>query len=237
MTELIPSSGSSFESQVFTNGEFELPLIAEQDCGFRIYAPLLAKQLGHRDAEVMVRSLETDEKLLLKGYANSCTHPDQRVWYVTEPGFYKVVGQRNINLIKDERVRAAVHRFQRWVFHDVLPAMLRAGHTAGPRPGSLWTWDEVASQLRQRYGIDYLPSQITMALRAAGWLKAGSCTPKHSHRNQFWHTGTAYLLYPHMLPELVADLVNTMREIGEPQAQQYQLNIFPALKAIEGGVA
>lgn len=225
--------------KVFHNNEFELPMVPNGTGSFRVYGPLLAKQLGHRDAEHLVRPLEDDEKVLVKGYPNSGTPSGLGVWYVTEPGFYKVVGQRNINLIRDEKVRAAVYRFQRWVFHEVVPAMMRAGQASGPEPGAVWSWDEVASQIRQRYGLDYKPTQITMGLRAAGWLKSGSCTPKHEYRNHFWHTGTAFLLYPHVMPELVADLVGTMREIGEPQAQQYQLTIFSVedLKVIEGGAA
>ncbi len=225
--------------QVFHNGEFELPLTPDGTGSFQVYAPLLAKQLGHRGAHDMIRDLDDDEKALVKGYGNSRTPSDQGVWYVTEPGFYKVVGQRNINLIRDPKIRAAVYRFQRWVFHDVVPTMVRAGEAYGPEPGCIWSWDEVAAQIHQRYGLDYKPTQITAGLRAAGWLKNGSCTPKHEYRNHFWHTGSAYMLFPHVLPELVADLVGTLRDIGEPQAQQYQLTIFSAedLKVIEGGAS
>lgn len=226
-------------STVFHNEEFEVSLDPNGEGSFRVYAPLLAKQLGHRSAHDMVRDLDTDEKVLVKGYGNSRTPSEQGVWYVTEPGFYKVVGQRNINLIRDPKTKAAVYRFQRWIFHHVVPAMVRAGEAVGPEPGAVWSWDDVAAQIRQRYGLDYKPAKITMGLRAAGWLKSGSATPKHEYRHHFWHTGTQYLLFPHVLPELVADLVGTMREIGEPQAQQYQLQIFSAedLKVIEGGAS
>ncbi|WP_405490368.1 Bro-N domain-containing protein [Nocardia sp. NBC_00511] len=224
---------------VFHNGEFEITIDFEDEGSFRVYAPLLAKQLGYRAAHDLVRDLDEDEKLLVKGYGNSRTPGGQGVWYVSEPGFYKVVGQRNINLIRDPKIRTAVYRFQRWIFHDVLPQMMRAGHAVGPEPGSVWSWDETAAQIRQRYGLDYKPTQLTMGMRSAGWLKAGSCTPKHEYRNHFWHTGTQYLLFPHVLPELVADLVGTMRDLGEPQAQQYQLTIFSAgdLTVLEGGAS
>lgn len=222
---------------VFHNGEFEISFTPDGAGSFRVYAPLLAKQLGYAAAKDMVRTLDEDEKSLVKPYADLPTPNDLGVWYVTEPGFYKVVGQRNINVIRDTKIRATVYRFQRWVFHHVVPQMMRAGQATGPEPGSVWSWDEVASQIRQRYVLDYKPTQITMGMRAAGWLKTGSCTPKHEYRNHFWHTGTQYLLYPHVLPELVADLVGTMREIGEPQAQQYQLTIFSVddQRIIDGG--
>lgn len=224
-------------SRIFRSDEFELPFITEPSGGFRVYAPLLAKQLGHRDAAHMVRALEEDEKVLVKGYPSSGTGSDQRVWYVTEPGFYKLVGQRNINLIKDDGVRASVYRFQRWVFHQVLPELVRGGYATGLRPGCTWSWDDVAAQVRQRYGLDYTASDITMGLRSAGWMKAGTCTPKHSHRHKFWHTGTAYHLFPHVLPEMVSALLLTMRDIGDPQAQQYQLSFYPAMKVLEGGLS
>lgn len=224
----------STPSRIFRSDEFELPFITDPAGGFRVHAPLLAKQLGYSKTFNMVRALDDDEKALVRGASNLRTPADQDVWYVTEPGFYKIVGQRNINAIKDDAVRAAVYRFQRWVFHQVLPDMVRSGHATELRPGCTWSWDDVASQMRQRYGLDYTASAITMGLRSAGWLKAGSCTPKHSHRHKFWHTGTAYHLSPHVLPELVSSLLLTMRDIGDPQAQQYQLSFSPALKAIEG---
>lgn len=229
----------SIDPMVFHNNEFEVCFDPDSLGSFRVYAPLLAKQLGYGTAKDLVRTLDDDEKTLVKGYANSPTPNDLGVWYVTEPGFYKIVGQRNIRVIRDPKIRAAVYRFQRWIFHDVVPQMVRSGQALGPEPGAVWSWDEVAAQIRQRYGLDYKATQITTGLRAAGWLKLGSSTPKHEYRHHFWHTGTAYLLFPHVLPELVADLVGTMREIGEPQAQQYQLTIFSAedLKVIEGGAS
>ena len=228
---------SELKPAVFHNGEFELSFDPAEVGGFRVYAPLLAKHLGYLKTYNMIRLLEDDEKMLVTGASNLSTPSELGVWYVTEPGFYKVVGQRNINVIRDEKIRAAVYRFQRWVFHEVLPQVMRSGRSAGPEPGAVWSWDEVAAQVRQRYGLDYKPTQITMGLRSAGWLKTGSTTPKHEYRNRFWHTGTQDLLFPYVLPELVADLVGTMRELGEPQAQQYQLTIFTAgdLAAIEPG--
>ncbi len=225
------------KAQVFHNGEFELPLISDESGSFRVSGSLLAKQLGYRETKDMVKVLDPDEKMQVRGGGKNSGSPDVGIWYVTEPGFYRVVGQRNINVIRDPKVKAAVYRFQRWVFHDVVPQMMRAGQALGPEPGAVWSWDEVSAQIRQRYGLDYKPTQITSGLRSAGWLKAGGATPKHEYRNHFWHTGTAYLLLPHVMPELVADLVGTLREIGEPQAQQYQLTIFSEtdLKVIEGG--
>jgi len=52
---------------------------------------------------------------------------DQRVWYLTEPGFYRAVGQRQATRIKDPAARERVARFQGWVYGEVLPAIRRTG--------------------------------------------------------------------------------------------------------------
>ena len=230
---------NDMKPMVFHNDEFEISFEPDGMGSFRVYGPLLAKQLGYVKPKDMVRTLDDDEKMQVAGGGKNSTPSDQGIWYVTEPGFYKVVGQRNVNVIRDPKIKAAVYRFQRWIFHHVVPTIVRNGDAAGPESGAVWSWDDVAAQIRQRYGLDYKPTQITMGLRAAGWLKAGSASPKHEYRNHFWHTGTQYLLFPHVLPELVAYLVGTMRELGEPQAQQYQLQIFGVddLKVIEGGAS
>ncbi|AWG51631.1 BRO-N domain-containing protein [Mycobacteroides abscessus] len=241
--------------QLFSNGEFELPVLPDGD-SFKINGTVVARQLGHRDASDMVRALDDDEKVLIVDSAREPLIPselvaedmqvnlpaglrarsDQGIWYLTEPGFYKVIGQRNTNLIKDRKVREAVIRFQRWVFHDVLPQMMREGRVQDLAiRGSAWNWMEVSALVRQRYGLDYSPRQITRGLREAGWLKEGSTEPKRAHRDKFWFTGTAWHLLPYALPDLVRALVSTLQQIGDPQANQYQLNITPSLKALPGG--
>ncbi|MFT4125074.1 MAG: BRO family protein [Gordonia sp. (in: high G+C Gram-positive bacteria)] len=216
-------------NRLFSNGEFELPMIPYGDNSFIVHGTLIAKQLGYHEAKDMARVLGEDEKTLVRGVGKIADPSDQGVWYLTEPGFYRVVGQRNVNVIKNPEVKAAVHRFQRWVFHEVLPAMLRSGQASEARvSGTTWSWVDVSFEVRQRYGLDYKPTEITRGLRAAGWLRNDGAVPKHEHRAKFWHTGTAYHLLPHALPELVTTLVSTLRDIGDPQASQYQLAIFPA---------
>lgn len=221
--------------QLFNNGEFELPLLPDGD-SFKVNATVVARQLGFGEAKNMVAALADDEKVLVAAHGEFTVRPDQEVWFLTEPGFYKAVGQRNTNYIKDRKAREFAARFQHWVFHEVVPAMVRSGHAAEAMLSlTTWSWDDVAAEIRQRYGLDYRPSEITRALRSAGWLKAGGTTPKHEHRWKFWHTGTAYHVLPHVLPELVMALVPVMQKLGDPQANQYQLNIFPALRALPGG--
>lgn len=222
----------SIAPQLFSNGEFELPMIPQGD-SFRVNATVVARQLGYGEAKNMVALLDADEKAQVIPHGEFAGRSDQAVWFLTEPGFYKAVGQRNVNYIKDPNVKDAVIRFQRWVFHDVIPTMVRAGQAdEGVFIGTTWSWDDVATEIRQRYGLDYKASEITAALRAAGWLKIGGTTPKHSFRWKFWHTGTAYHLLPHALPELAAALIPTMQKLGDPRANQYRINFTPALKAL-----
>ncbi|MGY1946543.1 BRO-N domain-containing protein [Nocardia asiatica] len=223
----------------------DLVLIAHGDT-FLVDADALARQLAFGEARDLVRTLADDEKVLVKPNRQDCRLglisgnveiPPKGKYYVNEPGFYRVLGQRNVNVIRDESAKLAVYQFQRWVFHEVLPLMTRSGLTVGLRPGLAWNWDEISAQIRQRYGLDLLPNAITNAMRAAGWLKTGSCTPKARYAKHFWHSGTAFLLYPYALPELVADMVRTLRGLGDPRVQQYQLEFFPSLELLEKGAA
>ena len=115
--------------QLFDNGEFELRMTPAGET-FTVEAPGLARALGIRDAQTMLRSVPEDEK----GYALVRTPGgDQRVWFVTEPGLYRVLGQRQTGRIKDTKVRDMVARFQKWVFGEVLPA-LRRGQLVPAQP-------------------------------------------------------------------------------------------------------
>ncbi|MGU3650609.1 BRO-N domain-containing protein [Mycolicibacterium sp. A43C] len=221
--------------QLFSNGEFELPVIPDGD-SFRVNATVVARQLGFGESKNMVKPLADDEKVLVAPHGKNAGRVDQEVWFITEPGFYKVVGQRNVNVIRDRKVREAVARFQRWVFHDVIPAMVRSGQASeSSLVGTTWSWVDVSFEIRQRYGLDYSPARTVRNARTAGWLRNDGPVPKHPHRHQFWFTGTAYHLLPHALPDLVADMLPKLQQIGDPQANQYQLNINPSLPALPCG--
>ncbi|MEV8637762.1 phage antirepressor KilAC domain-containing protein [Streptosporangium sp. NPDC051023] len=49
------------------------------------------------------------------------------MWHVTEPGLYRAIGQRQATRIKNPDVKDQVVRFQRWVYHDVLPSIRKTG--------------------------------------------------------------------------------------------------------------
>ncbi|RLU79256.1 hypothetical protein CTZ27_37055 [Streptomyces griseocarneus] len=194
--------------------------VLPRDGSFVVLAPGLAGGLGHRDARDMVRHLAEDEK----GYASVPTPGgSQRVWYVTEPGFYRALGQRQVSRIKNPVIRDRVSGFQRWIWHEVLPSLRAHGQYALPTPGGfgepvVLTWEKAAAHLRQRYG---LPVDDAVALRErltdAGVLKLTG-TPRKEYRDLFWPTGSRHDVHAHALPILAGRLTRVLYELAAAQA-------------------
>ncbi len=123
MNEIIPLS----------NGEFDLEITADETDGFHIAGPSLAKALGFRSVSDMLRSLPDNEKG--SGIIQTPGGP-QVSGYVTEAGFYRVLGQRQTARITNPDTRAAAERFQSWVFGEVLPKLRRGELIQAPRAES-----------------------------------------------------------------------------------------------------
>ncbi|MFF0864227.1 phage antirepressor KilAC domain-containing protein [Nonomuraea sp. NPDC003560] len=116
------------DMQLFDNGEFELRIQPVGD-SFKVEAPGLARSLGIRDAYRLTESIPDEEK----GYTTACTPGgDQQVWFVTEAGFYRALGQRQTARIKNEATRSQVARFQSWVYREVLPSIRKTGSYTVP---------------------------------------------------------------------------------------------------------
>ncbi len=214
--------------QLFTNPEFELPVEFDQD-GFFAYAAPIAQQLGYRDASDMRRSLPAD-CMIKRRPSETAGQPvpaltrtsdmrrgDQADWYLNEPGFYRALGQRRIDKIRDDELRARVERFQRWVFHEVLPAIRKHGHY-GIEPFTTWDRDEVCAQIRQAYGFDFNPATLGRALRDAGIVKQTGA-PKVKYKHLFHHTGTAWNLHPFALRQVVIAVLDARQAIEAAKAQ------------------
>ena len=110
--------------EIFDNDEFG-QLRAVKDGDEILFRAIdVAKALGYRDAERLTRRLPDDEKATrLVG-----THGgNQSASFVTEPGFYRAVMARRSSYVNDYACRESVDRFQRWVTHEVLPAIRRDG--------------------------------------------------------------------------------------------------------------
>ncbi|SFO59410.1 BRO-N domain-containing protein [Amycolatopsis rubida] len=207
--------------QLFDNGEFELRVTPEGD-SFTVEAPGLASALGHRSAYELLRSLPEDEK----GYAPVRTPGgEQRSGYVTEPGFYRVLGQRQLGRIKAPAVRGQVERFQNWIYREVLPSLRRTGRyeRAVDEPVT-YTWDEVTTIIRQRYGVVVSVPALTRMLRTAGILRQTG-VPKKAHQHFFWFTGTAWEIHPHAIPFLTRSFEDTARQLQEFRFIQGRLEL------------
>lgn len=224
--------------QLFGDGEFDLTVEMRGET-FIVHAPGLARGLGYRDALTMVRTLPEQ----VKGYASMRTSRDQQVWYVTEEGFYRAVGQRIASRIKNAESRAAVERFQSWVFGEVLPQLRQTGAygRAASTDANMRTlnWDEVAAVLRQRYGMDFTAVGLCRMLRTAGVLKANRAAPMRDFRYLFWFSGTSFEVLPHAIPVLASRIARTSRELAEFAGIEAQLAIEgfggPEQFGIEGG--
>lgn len=117
--------------QVFENSEFGTVRAMRGDDGEpMLVASDVAKVLGYREAEKLTRLLDEDEKgTQILGTPGG----SQTVSTITEAGFYRAVMTRRSKFVKDDEARKRVIAFQRWVTHEVLPAIRRHGAYATPR--------------------------------------------------------------------------------------------------------
>jgi len=200
----------------FVSGEFDIETIQAGD-SFRVLAPGLARGLGYGDARDMVRSLPDEEK----GSAPVPTlGGEQHVWFVTEPGFYRVLGQRQTSRIRNTEARAQVQRFQRWVFHEVLPSLRQHGRyelpgTSEPVPATL-TWDHAAAIGRARHGLAMSRDTWRRMLCSGGVLRLNGA-PRTAYEDLFWPTETRWEIHAHALPYLVEHALRTWRRIEAAQ--------------------
>lgn len=203
----------------FTHAEFDIEVLPRGG-SFIVLAPGLAKGLAYGSAKDMLRSIPEDEK----GWASVPTPGgEQRVWHLTEPGFYRSIGQRQVSRIKDTFIRDQVDRFQRWIFHDVLPSLREHGHYSTPVAGNfpepvVLTWDVAAAHIRQRYG---LPIEDAVALRDrlkdAGVLRLTG-VPCKPYRDLFWPVGRRFDIHAHALPLLAGRVAQELYRMAEAQA-------------------
>ena len=107
----------------------DVRFVADEAGNPEIVASDLAATLGYRMASDMTRTLDEDEKgtRLVRTPGG-----DQEVTTVSEAGMYRAIMQRQTGRMIDEARKTAVKAFQRWVTHEVLPAIRRTGRY-GPR--------------------------------------------------------------------------------------------------------
>jgi len=217
--------------QLFGNDEFELSVefIGET---FRVYGMLAAKALGYRKSSDLARSLPEHCKDFERGGrgvsagrgqgASMRPGAELGVWYLTEEGFYRAIGQRVTSRITDPTVRAQVERFQSWVFGEVLPAIRKHGRYDVEEPES-YTWEQFAQILYQRYGASLSVPQITNALRSAGVLGQKG-QPLIKYRDWFWFTGSALNVINFAVPRVAAKVTETRMKLLE-RLQWHQMRL------------
>lgn len=223
--------------QMFDNGEFELEVTPDGE-SFTVAAPGLARALGFREAFDLIRNLPDDEK----GSDSVRTlGGDQRVWHVTEAGFYRAIGQRQVARIRDKSVAAAVERFQGWVYKVVLPAIRRKGSYVVEQPRNAmekyfepntYTWDEVAALIHQRQGIPLTVNEMTRLLKTGGVLKQTGA-PTKKFRHLFWFTGSAWNIHPHVMPELTYKVFEIGRNLQDFRFIQARLEFEGVGQSVE----
>lgn len=109
--------------------QIELEVQAHETDGFHISAPQVARALGFREAYDLLRSIPETEK---GSELVRTPGGDQFVGYLTEPGFYRALGQRQAARIADPEMRTLVEDFQTWVYGTVIPSIRRTGSFFDP---------------------------------------------------------------------------------------------------------
>lgn len=93
-------------------------------------APDVAAELGYSQAKDFTRHLDEDEK----GRRTVPTPGGlQELSLVSEAGLYRAIMLRRSTKKMDAKLKARLNRFQRWVVHDVLPAIRKTGGYGQPQ--------------------------------------------------------------------------------------------------------
>jgi prophage antirepressor-like protein len=98
--------------------------IVERDGEFWFVATDVARELGYAEAKDLSRTLDEDEK---GRHSLPTLGGVQEITIISEPGLYRAIIQRRTNKKHDAPLTERIGRFQRWVFHDVLPSIRRTG--------------------------------------------------------------------------------------------------------------
>jgi anti-repressor protein len=105
--------------------------LVEQDGETWFVAADVARELGYGLATDLTKHLDADEKGM---YAVHTLGGEQQVTIISEAGVYRAIVQRKLNKKQhDHSLFEKVSRFQRFVFHDVLPSIRKTGtYNAAP---------------------------------------------------------------------------------------------------------
>ncbi len=154
---------SEFKTFVFPDSGDEIQTI-KRDGGLWLAAPPIARELGYRDAATMLRGLDIDEK----GTRLARTPGgEQQVSVITETGLFRVLASRKTAFVRDAAMREKVKRFQRWLFHEVLPAVFRDGGYVAP-----WATPDHLDQIVSRAQAQARVLRALGGIVDPAWLEA-----------------------------------------------------------------
>lgn len=93
----------------------------------------IADILGYRMASDLTRALDEDERGTRPVRTPS---GEQEMTVITEPGLYRAINQRQTGRMANPETASQVRAFQRWVTHEVLPAIRRTGTYSTQQTGA-----------------------------------------------------------------------------------------------------
>jgi anti-repressor protein len=96
----------------------------ERDGDYWFIATEIANELGHRNAHDLTRILDDDEK---GTHQVRTLGGNQEISIISEAGLYRAIVQRRAGKKQDSGLHKRIARFQRWVFHEVLPSIRKTG--------------------------------------------------------------------------------------------------------------
>ena len=148
----------AFEGQqVRFVGTADLPAWIAQD---------VCSVLGIKNARDALADFEPDEKGVAIVYTPG---GEQEMLTVTEPGLYRLIFKSRKEVAK---------RFQRWVFHEVLPSIRRTGSYALPQSElELKKLELQIIQAKQRYQDTSYAIQLSTSPAVLMWLRGESPPP------------------------------------------------------------
>ncbi|MFE1601582.1 BRO-N domain-containing protein [Methylobacterium sp. ID0610] len=148
--------------------------------------------LGHRDAEKLTRTLDEDEK---GTHTVGTPGGEQTVAIISEAGLYRAILQRRATNSVPPEIRQTITRFQRWVFHEVLPSIRRTGTYA---PAEQSEAPGVASAFRSYFSI----GELIGLDRNQAALAANRATRTTTGVDPLALMGATHLLAPQQAPLL-----------------------------------
>ncbi|WP_279358198.1 BRO-N domain-containing protein [Methylobacterium indicum] len=148
--------------------------------------------LGYAAAKDLTRTLDDDEK---GGHRVPTPGGTQEVAIISEAGLYRAILQRRATNSVPAEIRQAITRFQRWVFHEVLPSLRRTGTYAPAEPSDA---PGVATAFRSYFSI----GELIGLDRNQAALAANRATRTTTGIDPLALMGATHLLAPQQAPLL-----------------------------------